>query len=97
MARYPDDVVDYAIPECSQLGSKFVRHVMIALHIVYSEGGAHFYPGCHPLQVSGEGKTIPEHDLISFAESYDSEDTDVVFSIYNQLPYKVPGSAVFEC
>jgi hypothetical protein len=70
---------------------------MIALHIVYIKGGAQLYPGCHPLQVSGKGKTIPENDLISFAGSYDSEDPGVVFSIYNQLPYKVPGSAVFEC
>jgi hypothetical protein len=89
--------VSYTIPACLKPGYYLVRHEIIALHSAYSEGGAQFYPGCHQLQVNGVGTKMPEKGLVSFPGAYDSKDPGVLFNVYNQLPYKIPGPAVFEC
>jgi hypothetical protein len=49
------------------------------------------------LQVNGVGTKMPEKGLVSFPGAYDSKDPGVLFNVYNQLPYKIPGPAVFEC
>lgn len=92
----PNAGVNYTIPSCLKPGNYLVRHEIIALHSAYNEGGAQFYPGCHQLKVSGEGTKVPS-ELVSFPGAYDSKDPGIVFSIYNQLPYKIPGPSVFTC
>jgi hypothetical protein len=92
----PNAGVNYTIPSCLKPGYYLVRHEIIALHSAYNEGGAQFYPGCHQLNVSGEGTKVPS-ELVSFPGAYDSKDPGIVFSIYNQLPYKIPGPSVFTC
>jgi hypothetical protein len=89
--------VSYTIPACLKSGYYLVRHEIIALHSAYDEGGAQFYPGCHQLKVSGEGSKTPSRDLVSFPGAYDSKDPGLVFSIYNRLPYNIPGPQVFTC
>jgi hypothetical protein len=89
--------VSYTIPACLKPGYYLVRHEIIALHSASSEGGAQFYPGCHQLQVNGVGTKMPEKGLVSFPGAYDSKDPGVLFNVYNQLPYKIPGPAIFEC
>lgn len=74
-----------------------MRHEIIALHSAYNEGGAQFYPGCHQLEVSGNGKKVPSERLVAIPGVYDSKDGGLVFSIYNQLLYVIPGPKVFEC
>ena len=73
-----------------------MRHEIIALHNAYKESGAQFYPGCHQLQVSGEGKTVPK-DLVSFPGAYKKDDAGILYSQYNELPYTLPGPKVFTC
>jgi hypothetical protein len=74
-----------------------VRHEIIALHSAYNEGGAQFYPGCHQLQVTGDGARVPGEGLVSFPGAYESKDKGLVFSIYNELPYTIPGPEVWTC
>ncbi|KAB2098764.1 hypothetical protein AG0111_0g13074 [Alternaria gaisen] len=93
----PNAGVNYTIPACLRPGFYLVRHEIIALHSAYSEGGAQFYPGCHQLEVTGDGSTVPTADLVSFPGAYDSKDAGLVYSIYNQLPYEIPGPKVFQC
>jgi hypothetical protein len=93
----PNTGVNYTIPACLKPGYYLVRHEIIALHSAYSEGSAQFYPGCHQLQVSGSGTKVPAEGLVSFPGGYDSKDGGLIFSIYNQLPYTIPGPAVFKC
>jgi hypothetical protein len=93
----PNSGVNYTIPACLKPGYYLVRHEIIALHSAYSEGGAQFYPGCHQLQVSGEGTKVPAKGLVSFPGSYGSKDEGIVYSIYNGAPYKIPGPEVFAC
>ena len=61
-----------------------MRHEIIALHSAYNEGGVQFYPGCHQLEVTGDGSTVPTAGLVSFPGAYDSKDAGLVYSIYNQ-------------
>jgi hypothetical protein len=93
----PNKGVNYTIPACLKPGYYLVRHEIIALHSAYSEGGAQFYPGCHQLKISGEETKMPGEGLVSFPGAYDGKEPGIMFSIYNQLPYKIPGPAVFEC
>jgi hypothetical protein len=58
-----------------------VRHEIIALYSACSEGGAQFYPGCHQLQVSGEGTKMPGEGLVSFPGAYDGREPGIMFSI----------------
>lgn len=74
-----------------------MRHEIIALHSAYSEGGTQFYLGYHQLQVSGQGTKTPAEGLVSFPGAYDSKDLGIIFSIYNQLPYTIPGPVLFQC
>ena len=92
----PNSGVDYTIPSCLKPGYYLVRHEIIALHSAYNEGGAQFYPSCHQLEVSGMGNTVPK-DLVSFPGAYLKEDPGLLYSLYNQLPYTIPGPAVFAC
>jgi hypothetical protein len=73
-----------------------VRHEIVTLHSTYNEGGAQFYLGCQQLQIDGAGTKTLE-GLVSFPGAYDSKGPGIIFRIYNELPYKIPGSAVFEC
>lgn len=89
--------MNYTVPACLKPGYYLVRHEIIALHSAYSEGGAQFYPGCHQLSVSGQGTTQPTSGLVSFPGAYGSKDPGIVFSIYGQSPYTIPGPKVFQC
>ncbi|KAH7083990.1 glycoside hydrolase [Paraphoma chrysanthemicola] len=93
----PNSGVNYTIPACLKPGYYLVRHEIIALHSAYNEGGAQFYPGCHQLQVTGEGNGVPAEGLVSFPGAYESKDKGLVFSIYNELPYTIPGPEVWSC
>lgn len=93
----PNAGVNYTIPACLRPGFYLVRHEIIALHSAYNEGGVQFYPGCHQLEVTGDGSTVPTAGLVSFPGAYDSKDAGLVYSIYNQLPYDIPGPEVFQC
>lgn len=94
----PNSGVDYTIPKCLQPGFYLVRHELIALHGAYNEHGAQFYPSCHQLKVEGSGETVPgKESLVAFPGGYGSKDPGILYSQYNQLPYSLPGPALFKC
>ncbi|KAF2472443.1 family 61 glycosyl hydrolase [Lindgomyces ingoldianus] len=97
LMTYPNEGVNYVIPSCLKPGYYLVRHEIIALHGAYKEGGAQFYPGCHQLKISGSGMTVPSLGLVSFPGAYNSKDPGILYSQYNELPYTIPGPAVFKC
>jgi hypothetical protein len=73
--------VTYTIPSCLQSGFYLVRHELIALHASFAYPGAQFYPGCHQLEVTGSGTTIPT-DLVSFPGAYGTSDPGIVYDAY---------------
>ena len=93
----PNAGVNYTIPKCLKPGYWLVRHEIIALHSAYNYPGAQFYPGCHQLNVSGNGTVVPSEGLASFPGAYKGNDTGVLYSIYGIEKYVIPGPAVFEC
>jgi hypothetical protein len=58
-----------------------VRHEIIALHNAYNEGGAQFYPGCHQLEVSGQGTQVPKTGLVRFPGAYGARVEGILYSI----------------
>lgn len=79
-------VAEYTIPECIEPGFYLVRHEIIALH-----QGAEYYPGCHQLEVTGSGSTVPT-GLVSFPGAYSKTDAGIDYSPYQRkfsicLPY----------
>ncbi|KAL6850776.1 hypothetical protein ACO1O0_007902 [Amphichorda felina] len=73
--------LDYTIPACLKAGYYLVRHEVIALHAAYAYPGAQFYPGCHQLEVSGSGSTVPS-SLVSFPGAYAGEDPGITYDAY---------------
>ncbi|SPO01604.1 related to cel1 protein precursor [Cephalotrichum gorgonifer] len=92
----PNDGVQYTIPECLTPGFYLVRHELIALHASFQYPGAQFYPGCHQLEVTGSGNTVPS-DLVSFPGAYSPEDPGITYDAYSATEYIIPGPAVFSC
>lgn len=71
----------YTIPSCLKAGYYLVRHEIIALHASYQYPGAQFYPGCHQLQVTGGGSTVPS-SLVSFPGAYKGSDPGITYDAY---------------
>ncbi|KAK7416544.1 hypothetical protein QQX98_005148 [Neonectria punicea] len=88
--------VDYTIPSCLKAGYYLVRHEIIALHAAYQYPGAQFYPGCHQLEVTGGGSTVPT-DLVSFPGAYSGSDAGITYDSYKATKYELPGPPVFTC
>lgn len=76
-----NDGVQYTIPECLEPGYYLVRHEIIALHAAFQYPGAQFYPGCHQLEVTGSGSTVPS-DLVAFPGAYSSDDPGITYDAY---------------
>jgi hypothetical protein len=93
----PNSGLNYTVPACLKPGYYLVRHEIIALHSAYSEGGAQFYPGCHQLEVSGEGTQVPEKGLVGFPGAYRAKDKGILYNIYGAKEYKTPGPAIWGC
>jgi hypothetical protein len=74
-----------------------VRYEIIALHSAYNYLGAQFYPGCHQLDVRGNGTVVPSEGLVNFPGAYKGKDTGVLYRIYGNEKYVILGPAVFEC
>ncbi|AEO61257.1 glycoside hydrolase family 61 protein [Thermothelomyces thermophilus ATCC 42464] len=87
----------YTIPSCLKSGYYLVRHEIIALHSAWQYPGAQFYPGCHQLQVTGGGSTVPSTNLVSFPGAYKGSDPGITYDAYKAQPYTIPGPAVFTC
>ncbi|CAM1509923.1 Fc.00g002580.m01.CDS01 [Cosmosporella sp. VM-42] len=88
--------INYTIPSCLKPGYYLVRHEIIALHSAYQYPGAQFYPGCHQLQVTGSGSTIPS-DLVGFPGAYSGSDAGITYDSYKAQTYDIPGPALFAC
>ncbi|KAK4148553.1 polysaccharide monooxygenase Cel61a [Chaetomidium leptoderma] len=88
--------VTYTIPSCLKSGFYLVRHEIIALHSAYAYPGAQFYPGCHQLNVSGGGSTVPS-SLVAFPGAYKGSDAGITYDAYKAQAYTIPGPAVFKC
>lgn len=73
--------VEYTIPECLASGFYLVRHEIIALH-----QEAEFYPGCHQLEVTGSGSTVPSSGLVGFPGAYSASDPGIDYSPYQSKP-----------
>lgn len=73
---------EYNIPSCLKSGYYLVRHEIIALHAAWAYPGAQFYPGCHQLQVTGGGSTIPASDLVAFPGAYKPTDPGITYDAY---------------
>jgi len=86
----------YTIPSCLEAGYYLVRHEIIALHAAYSYPGVQFYPGCHQLQVTGSGSTVPS-SLVAFPGAYQSTDPGITYDAYQATTYTIPGPSVFTC
>ncbi len=71
----------YTIPSCLKAGFYLVRHEIIALHASWAYPGAQFYPGCHQLQVTGGGSTVPG-SLVSFPGAYKGTDAGITYDAY---------------
>ncbi|KAK5661086.1 hypothetical protein OQA88_10976 [Cercophora sp. LCS_1] len=87
----------YTIPSCLKKGYYLVRHEIIALHAAWAYPGAQFYPGCHQLNVSGSGSTVPSTNLVSFPGAYKATDPGVTYNAYVASTYTIPGPSVFTC
>ncbi|KAI9661769.1 MAG: Esterase/lipase/thioesterase [Bathelium mastoideum] len=88
--------VQYTIPQCLKAGYYLVRHEIIALHAAGTYPGAQFYPGCHQLQVTGGGSTVPS-SLVAFPGDYVGSDPGITYNAYAASTYSIPGPAVFSC
>ncbi|KAL9076489.1 MAG: hypothetical protein Q9157_003617 [Trypethelium eluteriae] len=86
----------YTIPKCLKAGYYLVRQEIIALHSAYTYPGAQFYPGCHQLQVTGGGSTVPSN-LVALPGAYAGSDPGITYDAYQATTYTVPGPAVFAC
>jgi hypothetical protein len=71
----------YTIPSCLKNGYYLVRHEIIALHSAWQYPGAQFYPGCHQLEVSGGGSTVPS-SLVAFPGAYKGSDAGITYDAY---------------
>ncbi len=71
----------YTIPSCLKKGFYLVRHEIIALHAAYAYPGAQFYPGCHQLNVTGSGSTVPS-SLSAFPGAYKGTDAGITYDAY---------------
>lgn len=71
----------YTIPSCLKKGFYLVRHEIIALHASWAYPGAQFYPGCHQLNVTGGGSTVPG-SLVSFPGAYKGTDAGITYDAY---------------
>ena len=71
----------YTIPSCLKKGYYLVRHEIIALHSAWQYPGAQFYPGCHQLEVSGGGSTVPS-SLVAFPGAYKGSDAGITYDAY---------------
>ncbi|SPQ25383.1 4b995c13-42eb-402d-8abb-d06c02696cf3 [Thermothielavioides terrestris] len=87
----------YTIPSCLKKGYYLVRHEIIALHAAYTYPGAQFYPGCHQLNVTGGGSTVPSSGLVAFPGAYKGSDPGITYDAYKAQTYQIPGPAVFTC
>jgi len=72
----------YTIPSCLKEGFYLVRHEIIALHAAWIYPGAQFYPGCHQLNVTAGGSTVPSANLVSFPGAYKPTDPGVTYDAY---------------
>ena len=54
---------------------------MLALHAAWEYPGAQFYPGCHQLEVTGGGSTVPS-SLVSFPGAYAGSDPGITYDAY---------------
>ena len=93
----PNNGVQYTIPACLKPGYWLVRHEIIALHSAWASPGAQSYPGCHQLEIMGNGTKVPSNGLVSFPGAYKADDPGIYYSIYNEQDYKIPGPEVFSC
>lgn len=82
LMKAPNTGYTYTIPSCLKSGYYLVRHEIIALHSAYSYPGAQFYPGCHQLQVTGSGSTVPSANLVAFPGAYKATDPGVTYDMY---------------
>ncbi|TPX14105.1 uncharacterized protein E0L32_000499 [Thyridium curvatum] len=87
----------YNIPSCLKSGYYLVRHEIIALHASSQYPGAQFYPGCHQLQVTGGGSTVPSSNLVAFPGAYKGSDPGITYDAYKPQTYIIPGPKVFSC
>ncbi|KAK4125784.1 lytic polysaccharide monooxygenase [Parathielavia appendiculata] len=71
----------YTIPSCLKKGFYLVRHEIIALHAAWQYPGAQFYPGCHQLNVTGSGSTVPG-SLVAFPGEYKGTDAGITYDAY---------------
>lgn len=74
----------YNIPSCLKSGYYLVRHEIIALHASSQYPGAQFYPGCHQLQVTGGGSTVPSSNLVAFPGAYKGSDPGITYDAYKR-------------
>ena len=74
-----------------------MRNEIIALHAAWEYPGAQFYPGCHQIEVTGSGSTVPSSNLVSFPGAYKPTDPGIVYDAYKAQPYTIPGPPVFKC
>lgn len=79
----------YTIPPCLKKGFYLVRHEIIALHAAWTYPGAQFYPGCHQLNVTGGGSTVPSANLVSFPGAYKPTDPGVTYDAYRGESNKI--------
>jgi hypothetical protein len=79
----------YTIPSCLKKGFYLVRHEIIALHAAWQYPGAQFYPGCHQLNVTGGGSTVPS-SLVAFPGAYKGTDAGITYDAYK-------GEFLFPC
>ncbi|KAK3940325.1 glycoside hydrolase [Diplogelasinospora grovesii] len=86
----------YTIPSCLKTGYYLVRHEIIALHASYTYPGAQFYPGCHQLNVTSGGSTVPS-SLVAFPGAYKGSDPGITYNAYTAQTYTIPGPALFTC
>jgi hypothetical protein len=71
----------YTIPSCLKKGFYLVRHEIIALHAAWAYPGAQFYPGCHQLNVTGSGSTVPG-SLVALPGAYKGTDAGITYDAY---------------
>lgn len=79
----------YTIPSCLESGYYLVRHEIIALHAAWQYPGAQFYPGCHQLEVTGGGSTVPS-SLVAFPGAYKGSDPGITYDAYKGEFFSFP-------
>lgn len=85
----------YTIPSCLADGFYLVRHEIIAVFVASSYPGAQLYPGCHQLNVTGGGSTVPA-DLVAFPGAYAGTDPGITWDS-SSTTYPIPGPTVLTC